>query len=87
MALSVEASELCEIFQWLNEKQVETIHEDEGKMAKIKDEIADVFFYTSRLAFILGVDLEKAYWNKMEKNAKKYPVNLAKGNANKYTDF
>ena len=87
MALSVEAGELCEIFQWLNERQVETISEDTEKMSQIRDELADVFFYTSRIACVLGIDLEQAYWDKMKKNAEKYPVHLAKGNAKKYTEF
>lgn len=87
MALSVEAGELCEIFQWLNDKQVATIQNDEAKMDSIKDELADVFFYTTRLASVLNVDLEEAYWRKMKKNAVKYPVHLAKGNAKKYTEL
>lgn len=87
IALSVEAGELCEIFQWLNDGQVATIAEDREKMSQIRDELSDILFYTLRLAGVLEIDLEKAYWAKMKKNAEKYPVHLSKGSAKKYTEF
>ena len=87
MALTVEASELMEIFQWLNEEEVRNFTSDEKRMDLAKDELADILFYTLRLASILGIDLEKAYQRKMKKNAEKYPVHLAKGNSKKYTEL
>ncbi len=84
-ALSVEASELLEIFQWLTEEQSHRITADKKEMAHVKEEMADVLLYLLRLADVLGVDLEKAAQEKMKKNAQKYPVTAAKGNAVKYT--
>lgn len=53
-------------------------------MALVREEIADVFIYLARLADKLSVDIEKAVHDKMEKNAKKYPVELSRDNAVKY---
>jgi NTP pyrophosphatase (non-canonical NTP hydrolase) len=87
MALAVEASELMEIFQWLSQKEAKQISKDPEKAKAVKDELADVFFYLVRLADILQVDLGEAFTHKMSKNAAKYPVHLARGNARKYNEF
>ena len=84
MALSAEAAELLEIFQWLTDEQSKQIVNDEKEMARVKQEIADVFIYLTRLADKLGVDIEKAVLDKIEQNEKKYPVELAKNNTTKY---
>jgi len=85
MALSVEAAELLEQFQWLTEAQSRSLT-DERRTA-VEQEIADVQIYLVRLADSLGIDIGKAVAAKMELNAKKYPVEMARGNAQKYTDF
>ncbi len=84
MALAAEAAELLEIFLWLTDGQSQKIVNDEKEMALVKEEIADVFIYLVRLADKLGVDIEKAVEEKIKLNEKKYPVELAKGNAIKY---
>lgn len=84
-ALSVEASELLEIFQWLTEEQSRCLAANKKEMAHVEEEMADVLLYLLRLADVLGVNLEKAAQEKMKKNAQKYPVAAAKGNAVKYT--
>ena len=84
MALSVEAAELLEIFQWLTDEQSKQIVNNEKEMALVKQEIADVFIYLTRLADKLGVDIEKAVLDKIDQNEKKYPIELSKGNATKY---
>lgn len=53
----------------------------------MRDEIADVQLYLVYLAGKLNVDIESACWAKMEKNAKKYPVERAKGSAKKYSSY
>ena len=78
MALSVEASELVEIFQWLKESDIKKIDKE-----KVADEIADIFFYLLRISKKMNVDIEQSFHNKMIKNIKKYPVQLSKGNSNK----
>jgi NTP pyrophosphatase (non-canonical NTP hydrolase) len=87
MALSAEAGELTELFQWLTEEESKHIDASEDTRQKIEDEIADIQVYLIRLAHKLGVDIERAVQNKMKKNAQKYPVHLAKGSAKKYTEF
>jgi len=82
MALSVEASELVEIFQWLNEE--ESNSPDQNQTEEINSEVADIAMYLLRFCSVLGIDLEKSIESKLERNAEKYPVNLSKGNAQKY---
>lgn len=78
MALSVEASELLEIFQWLTEKQSFSIKKDSSKLQDVKDEMADIFAYLIRLADVLEIDLAQAFWEKFKKNEQKYPIEKAK---------
>jgi dCTP diphosphatase len=87
MALNVEASELLEIFQWQSEEQSNQIKFDLDKLVKLEDEVADIFVYLMRILSKTDIDLEKAVRNKMKKNAEKYPVELAKGNAKKYDEL
>ena len=72
MALSVEASELVEIFQWLTPDQAESIMES-SKNEHVKEEMADIMIYLIRMADKLNVDLEKAVADKVLKNSKKHP--------------
>lgn len=84
-ALTVEAAELLEHFQWLKEEESKNLPAD--KKAKVKAEMADVFIYLVRLADKLDVDLIGAANEKIESNAKKYPVDKSKGNAKKYNEL
>ena len=83
MALTSEVGELNELFQWLTEEQ-SSMKDDIGKVEEIRKEIADIFIYLLRLADKLDIDIEEAVREKIEINAKKYPIDLAKGNATKY---
>lgn len=74
MALSVEAAELTEIFQWLTPEQSASVMTDPALATAVRDEIADVLAYLLRLADILGVDVEEALTQKIAKNAVKYPA-------------
>jgi dCTP diphosphatase len=87
MALAGEVGELTELFQWLTTDESKAVMRDEKKAEAVRDELADVFVYTMRLADVLGIDLDQAVRNKMQKNAAKYPVDRAKGKAVKYTDL
>jgi dCTP diphosphatase len=84
-ALAVEAAELLEHFQWATADVGQSI--DDGKREGLADEIADVLVYVVRLADILGIDPIEAADRKLAKNALKYPVDRAKGNAAKYTEL
>jgi dCTP diphosphatase len=85
MALSAEAGELLEIFQWLTEDQSRTLAPDAHAAAR--DEIADVLLYLIRLSDVLGVDPIAAANRKIVANAAKYPVDKARGNSRKYTEL
>lgn len=85
MALSVEAAEIVEHFQWLTEEQSMNLSPD--KLEEVSSELADTFIYLVRLADKLDIDLLAAAQAKVELNGKKYPVEQSRGNARKYTDF
>jgi dCTP diphosphatase len=85
MALSVEASELLEIFQWENDEQL--MANKPAWQDKVADEMADVLVYLMRLSSVTGIDLNQALINKMKKNAQKYPAEKVKGSSKKYTDY
>ncbi len=82
MALSVECSELVEIFQWLNPEESKL--PDKMQLELINSEVADIAMYLLRFCDLLGLNLENAIQEKLVKNAEKYPINLSKGNAKKY---
>lgn len=87
MALAGEVGELLELFQWLTEKEAVQIMRDRTKAQAVRNELADVLFYLIRIADILKIDLESAFWEKLELSRSKYPVELSKGSAKKYTEF
>ncbi|GAA0798032.1 nucleotide pyrophosphohydrolase [Clostridium sp. AF19-22AC] len=74
MALTVEASELAEIFMWLHSDEADSVREDEGEFEHLKEEVADVFWYLCRICEHFGIDLSAAVESKAGKNAVKYPV-------------
>ena len=81
-ALSVEASELLEHFQWLTEDQSRSL-----PLAEVRKEMGDVLLYLIRLADKLDIDLVEAAQSKLLENAEKYPVEKARGSSKKYTDL
>ncbi len=83
MALSVEAAELLECFQWLTPEQSAQLA-GRDRLA-VEEEVADVLLYLLRLCDVLGIDLLQAAQRKMAVNARKYPVALARGSARKYS--
>jgi NTP pyrophosphatase (non-canonical NTP hydrolase) len=85
MALSVETAELLEPFQWLTAEQSQALSPQQHEA--VRQEIADVLIYLTRLADLLGIDLLQAASDKLAINARKYPVEKAHGNALKSSDF
>lgn len=79
LALSIEAAELNQLFLW---KSAEDVNVD-----KVKEELADVFNYAFLLAHKYGFDIEEIVLDKIAKNAAKYPIDKAKGNAKKYNEL
>jgi NTP pyrophosphatase (non-canonical NTP hydrolase) len=84
-ALSVEASELLEIFQWLSDDQSRKL--SEKQLDEVRDEVSDVFLYLVKLADMLDLNLSESLDNKMIKNEKKYPADMVKGSSRKYTEY
>jgi dCTP diphosphatase len=85
MALTGEAAELQEIFQWLSAEQSASLNEQQRTHAA--EELADVLLYLCRLADVLQIDLAAAAQHKLQRNAEKYPVERVKGSAAKYSDY
>ena len=83
-ATAIEAAELQERFLWKTDAEVD---QDLVDAAKRADEIADVVMFAMLLADRLGIDLAEAITAKLAANEQKYPVNLARGNARKYTEL
>jgi NTP pyrophosphatase (non-canonical NTP hydrolase) len=84
-ALSVEAAELLEHFQWLTEEQSRNLPPE--KRAQAAEEVADVLLYALQLADKLGIDPLDAAWKKLRINEEKYPVERARGRSTKYTEL
>ncbi len=85
MALCVESAELLEQFQWLTPEQ--SLRLNARRKRAVADEIADVLLYLTRLADVLQIDPLAAAQRKLRRNAEKYPVARARGNARKYSDL
>ncbi len=79
ISISLEASELLEVFQWSGAD----ISSD-NKIEKIKEELADVVNYCVLMADTCGLDLDEIVQEKIKKNNEKYPVEKAKGKSDKY---
>lgn len=79
LAINVEAGELLELFLW---KSAEEVNPD-----KLKEELADVFAYAFLLANKHKLDVKEIVLEKIQKNAKKYPVHKARGTAKKYDEL
>lgn len=85
MALAVEAAEIMEHFQWLT--QAESRGLDDDALAEVSEEIGDVMIYLTELAAALGLDPLAAAREKLERNREKYPADLVRGQALKYSEY
>ena len=74
-SISIEANELLECFQW---------DEEHYDINEVKEELADVLVYCRNMLDKLGLDEDEIVNSKMEQNEKRYPVDKAKGKADKY---
>lgn len=79
VAISVEANELLECFLWKKP--------DEANREKIEEELADVLICAFQMAYRCDLDIEEIMNKKIALNAKKYPIEKAKGKATKYNDL
>lgn len=79
LALSIEASELNEVFLWKTPEEI--------NVNKVKEELADVMNYAFLIADKYKLDIKEIVLSKLAKNAEKYPIEKSKGNAKKYTEL
>lgn len=82
LSLSLEASELLELFQWKTSEEAV-----EKNLDKMKDELADVLIYAILFANELEINIESVINQKLQKNNTKYPIRLSYSNKAKYTAF
>jgi dCTP diphosphatase len=85
IGLSVEASELLEMYTWLTDEQSENLPTQ--KLSMVKDEIGDILIYLVEFCSLMELDPVECAFQKLGKNSIKYPISKSKGNATKYTDF
>ena len=79
LGLSIEASELLEVYLWKSPEDVD--------IDKVKEELADVLNYAFQIAIKYDLDIKQIVMDKLAKNALKYPIEKAKGNAKKYNEL
>jgi NTP pyrophosphatase (non-canonical NTP hydrolase) len=82
LAISIEAAELNELFLWKEKPESESV-----SLEKIKEELADILSFAFLLANKHSIDPFDIISEKIKKNGVKYPVDKAKGKADKYTDL
>ena len=82
-----EASELLDTFRFKSDKEVEELFRNESSARHIRDELADVFYFALRLAQKYDIDVSNSLKEKIELDAKRYPIEKAKGSNKKYTEL
>lgn len=82
ISISLEASELLELFQWKNSEEVV-----ESSLEEITEELADVFIYSFMMADNLNLDVEEIIKSKLDLNEQKYPVEKSRGSNKKYNEL
>jgi len=87
VSLNLEAAELLELTQWKSDAEVATLPADAAGREALADECADVLLYLLLVAERAGIDLEAAARAKLLKNARKSPVDKARGSSRKYTQL
>jgi NTP pyrophosphatase (non-canonical NTP hydrolase) len=85
MALIAEAAELVEHFQWVEGDSSHLL--EEKTRTSVEEELADILIYLVRISDKLNVDLYDAVERKIAINEKKYPAELVRGSAKKYTEY
>jgi NTP pyrophosphatase (non-canonical NTP hydrolase) len=85
VSLSVEAGELLEPFQWVIAGNADEL--TDPQLLHVRHEVADVLIYLIRLADKLDIDLGGAVREKLELNRSKYPADVVRGSARKYTEY
>ena len=85
LSLTLEAAELLELMQWKNGDELRKHLEQKQEL--LGEELCDVLYWVLVIAHDQGIDLRRAFRDKIRKNRAKYPVHKAHGRALKYTDL
>lgn len=85
MSLAIEAAELMEMFQWLTTEQSQQLSTSDRR--RVREELADIVLYVLDMCDTLNIDLSGAVKDKLAVNARKYPVGLTRGKAQKWTHY
>lgn len=84
ISICLEAAELLEPFQWKRSEEIRAFLAEDENLRRVSQEMADVLILLISMADVLGIDLVEAARAKLDENARKYPVERARGNATKY---
>ncbi len=87
MSITIESAELLELFRFKSPEEMRRMFEAPGPREKIGAEVADVLFALLRFAQLYDIDLTKEFFEKMEENERKYPVEKARGSNKKYDEL
>ncbi len=87
IGIVTEASELLETFRFKSEAEVDALFRNNASAKGVRDELSDVFYFALRLAQKYDIDVSSSLKEKIEQNAKKYPVDKARGSNKKYTEL
>jgi NTP pyrophosphatase (non-canonical NTP hydrolase) len=79
MSIAIEAAELMEELQWLTSEESRRLREDEEKLVRLGEELADIVIYALSFANSLDLDVSTAVRDKLAKNARKYPEDEYRG--------
>ena len=84
LALVGEVGEIAEILQWTPDGDIDALLANKVKKEALGEELADVLIYLLRMVDKAGIDIDAVTRAKLKSNAKKYPIDLAKGRSDKY---
>jgi NTP pyrophosphatase (non-canonical NTP hydrolase) len=87
IGIVTEASELLARFRFKSEMEINRMFKDKLQSKNIRDELADIIYFTVRLAQCYDIDISSSLEEKIKESALKYPIEKAKGSNKKYTEF
>lgn len=86
-AIAIEAAELMEVFLWTDAQEIDEQSRQPSTRQRIEEELADIFILSLSLANHLDIDVADAVTGKLAVNETKYPADVVRGKAHKYTYY
>jgi NTP pyrophosphatase (non-canonical NTP hydrolase) len=87
IAIAIEAGELMELYLWKDAHEVEEAQHLAEVQMRVEEELADIVILCLSFANRLGIDVSDAVVTKVARNEAKYPADVVRGNAHKYTHY